>query len=163
LTLWRSLGALVAIAPLLSAAGSADWKTYVNVRYGYSVCYPANLLKAQPEADNSDGRAFTGPGGARLLVFGSNNVLQSSLADEAGAQARNYLGKRGKITYRAAKANWIVISGTDGGAMEFYTKTFRRRDQFLAFHLEYPRAAAAAFKPVIERLNRCFAVLEPAY
>jgi hypothetical protein len=154
---------LASVALIAAAMPDGDWETYANVRYGYSVCYPPNLLHAEREADNSDGRAFTSTDGARLLVFGSNNVSESSLTAEAEAQANNYLGSNGKVTYRADRPNWIVISGEDGAGAEFYTKTFVRGDQFVAFQLKYPKTAAARYKPVIERLNRCFVLVEPAF
>jgi hypothetical protein len=154
---------LVAGALLPAAAAPMDWQTYVNVRYAYQLCYPAGLLKAQPEPDNSDGRAFAGRDGAQLLVFGSNNILESSLAVEASDQARGYTGKSGKISYRAWGRGWMVLSGDDGADTLFYTKTFERGDQFLAFQLKYPKAAAAKYKPVIARLNRCFVPLKPGF
>jgi hypothetical protein len=159
----RAACLLVAGALLPAAAAPLDWKTYVNVRYGYQLCYPDGLLNAQPEADNADGRSFVGPDGAQLLVFGTNNVLQSSLADEASQQASGYAGTRGRIGYHARGRGWIVISGDDGAGSLFYTKTFERGDQFLAFQLKYPKAAAAKYKPVVERLNRCFVALKPGF
>lgn len=154
---------VVAGALLPAAAPASDWPTYVNVRYGYQLCYPAGLLEAQPEADAGDGRTFVGKDGTELLVFGSNNVLQSNLADEATEQASGYTGKKGKISYRAKGRGWIVLSGDDGAHNLFYTKTFERGDRFLAFQLKYPKAAAAKYKPVIDRLNRCFVPLKPGF
>jgi hypothetical protein len=148
---------------LLPAAAPAKWQTYVNVRYGYQLCYPAALLEAQREADAGDGRTFVGKDGAELLVFGAYNVLQSNLADEATEQASGYTGKRGKISYRAKGRGWLVLSGDDGADNLFYTKTFERGDRFLAFQLKYPKAAAAKYKPVIDRLNRCFVPLKPGF
>jgi len=39
-----------------ASAGPISWRTYSNPRFGYQTCYPHELLKPQPEADNSDGR-----------------------------------------------------------------------------------------------------------
>jgi hypothetical protein len=154
---------LLAGALLAASTAPVKWQTYVNVRYGYQLCYPAGLLEAQPEADAGDGRTFVGKDGAELLVFGAYNVLQSNLADEATEQASGYTGKRGKISYRAKGREWLVLSGDDGADNLFYTKTFERGDRFLAFQLKYPKAAAAKYKPVIDRLNRCFVPLKPGF
>ena len=49
-----SLFSMTAGVPAVGA--EHEWNVYNNVRFGYSVCYPGNLLTAQPEADNGDGR-----------------------------------------------------------------------------------------------------------
>jgi hypothetical protein len=147
------------IAALLAptAASAADaWQTYINGRFAFSVCYPGNLLLPQGEADNGDGATFKALDGAELRAFGANNALDKSLADEAAEQARAYTGRRGKITYRAAKGDWAVISGNDGGGSLFYTKTFTRGDQFVGFQLKYPKGKATRYAPVVERIAGCF-------
>ena len=63
--------------------GQPTWKEYVNVRFQYSICYPDSQLKTQPEAENGDGRAFLGDGGAKLLVYGSEALHQSLAHHEA--------------------------------------------------------------------------------
>lgn len=150
------LAAAATVALSMASAGAAPpWPTYVNTRFGYQICYPAEVLRPQPEADNGDGRKFTGEGGAELLVFGQFNVNDASLADWAADGARTYTGKRGRITYRAARQNWVVLSGDDGGRLVFYTKTLKRADEFVTFQLKYPRAQARIFRPIAEQLSRC--------
>ena len=140
---------------IANPSAATAWPTYVNVRYGYQICYPARLLKPQPEADNGDGRKFSGVGGAQLLVFGQFNVSDSSLGQWAADAARTYTGKRGRITYRAARPNWVVLSGTDGGHFAFYTKTLKRDDEFVTFQLKYSHDQARLYRPIVERLSRC--------
>lgn len=157
------LPSLLASLLLASPAAAADrWADYVNVRYAFRICYPTDLLAAQGEADNGDGQTFTARDGAQLRVFGTGNTLDRSLTAEAQGQARGYLGNNGRVTYRAATPEWAVISGDDGRANLFYTKTVARGDEFVMFHLRYPKAAAARYKPVVERLSRCFASLDRA-
>ena len=140
-----------------STANAADfWQSYINGRFAFSICYPGNLLLPQGEAENGDGATFRALDGAELRAFGANNALDKSLADEAAEQARTYTGRRGKITYRAGKGDWAVLSGNDGGSSLFYTKTFSRGDQFVAFQLKYPKAKAARYAPVVERIVSCF-------
>ena len=108
------VAAIAAAVGGTNASAAGTWPTYVNVRYGYQVCYPASALRPQREADNGDGRKFLGAGGAELLVFGQFNATDSSLYHWAADEARIYTGKRGRITYRAARPNWVVLSGDDG-------------------------------------------------
>lgn len=143
-------------AALAASAPTADWQTYVNARFGFEICYPASVLIPQSEADNGDGQTFTSDDGAQLKAFGTHNALGRSLAQEAGEQARHYAGAKGRITYRAAKPGWQAISGRDGRSNLFYTKTIAREDGFLMFQLRYPAKSAARYKPVVERLTRCF-------
>lgn len=148
------LGAL--LLPSAANATAGRWQTYANVRYGFAICYPADLLEPKGEADNGDGQTFRAADGAELRAFGSNNALDRTLADEAREQARHYTGKRGRITYRAAKPGWQVLSGNDGASTLFYAKTIARDGQFFTFQLKYPKSASVRYKPVVEQLARCF-------
>lgn len=136
-------------------AASTAWPTYSNVRYGYAICYPAGVLRPQPEADSGDGRRFVGADGAELLVFGQWNADRASLPSWAMNEAQAYTGKRGHITYRAARPNWLVLSGTDGGRFEFYTKTIKRADEFVTFQLRYAAAQSQIYRPIVDRLSHC--------
>jgi hypothetical protein len=145
---------------LLFAAvlATGSWPTYSNVRYGYSVCYPVAMLRPQREADSGDGRKFVGADGTELLVFGQWNAEDRSLSDWAADEAQSYTGKRGRITYRAAHPNWVVLSGNDGKGFDFYTKTIKRADEFVTFQIRYPAARSRVYRPVVERLSRCLAL-----
>jgi hypothetical protein len=156
---------LVASAAALASSNPASasaWSTYANVRFGYQICYPALVLRSQREADNGDGRRFVGANGAELLVFGQY-TLGSSLAAWASDEASVYTGKRGRITYRAGRANWLVLSGDDGGRFQFYTKTLKRDERFVTFQLKYPASQARLFRPIVERLSRCLVLNKPPF
>jgi hypothetical protein len=141
------------------ATGTA-WSTYANPRFGYSICYPADL-KPQREPDNNDGRKFNDANGTELLVF-AQYALNRSLAAWTAYEATAYTGKKGKITYRAGKANWLV-SGTAGASSQFYMKSVKRGDTFVTFQLKYPASRAPQLRPVVERLSRCLVVSTPSF
>ena len=144
-------------------SASAGWDSYANARFGYQICYPRALLKPQREADNGDGRHFLGVDGADLAVFGSNNALKASLSDEARSQAHTLLGAHGEVSYHVARPTWEVTSGNDGKRFAFYAKTFLRDDQFVTFEFRYPLRAAIRYKPIVERLSRCFTIGRPTF
>ena len=157
---------IAACGPIADAAQTTTprdraepWRTYVNARYRYRICYPTALLRPAPEADNGDGRRFVASDRARLLVFGRNNIDGASLARTIDQDASDLAGSRGKVSYRVVRPGWAVFSGDDGGAMLFYSKTIRRGDQFVIFELSYPKSAAGRYKPVVEKLSRCFTAL----
>jgi len=155
----RSFAAALSILFLSMPAVAADqqWDVYANARFGYSICYPADLLTAQPEADNGDGRVFSSKSGAELRVWGSYNVLEqdmdaiiSDLADEGAA-----------LTYRHAVKDRGVISGRENGNV-FYAKVLLERnaasgiDTVRAFRLTYPAGEAKTYDAVAARLAKCF-------
>jgi hypothetical protein len=148
---------------LLSQALPADdhaWKTYTNARFRYGICYPADLLVPQGEADNSDGQAFLAKDGAKLLVYGSNNALNQTLKNVLDDTASRLARDSGKVTYKAIKRNWFVVSGQDQQTV-FYAKTIYAREQFKSFELTYDSSLSAVYKPVLNRLAGCFADLKP--
>jgi hypothetical protein len=148
---------LVGMMFLFAAALSTEviWPTYSNARFGYAICYPVALLRPQREAENGDGRKFTGADGAELLVFGQWNADARSLSDWAADEVQSYTGQRGRITYRVARSNWLVLSGNDGKGFEFYTKTIKRSDQFVTFQIKYPVAQSRVYRPVVKKLSGC--------
>ncbi len=142
-------------APSDVDAGAVVWKTYVNVRFRYVLSYPAGLFVPQPEAPNADGRAFLGKDGARLIVYGSNNVPLQSLRSVLASTAARLAGPRGIVTYRVLRPHWFVVSGHNGPNV-FYTKTFYDSDQFKSFELTYPTASSAIYAAVIPGLASGF-------
>ena len=155
-----SLAFLLACAGIGSFACAQDggghvWKTYVNVRYRYAICYPSDLMKAEGEAPNSDGQTFDAPNGAELAVFGRNNVNAKSLRATAESDAVDMAGEGGQISYRAIRPDWAVVSGNAKKSL-FYSKTFKRADQFLIFQLTYPKSEAETYRSVVDRISHCF-------
>jgi hypothetical protein len=141
------------------AAGEQHaWKTYTNVRFQYSICYPTDLLAPQGEAENSDGKKFIGQDGAQLIVFGSNNALQQTLKERLSETSARLTGKSGKVTYQVLKPKWFVVSGVNGPSI-FYTKVFFSHEQFKSFELSYSQSSAAKYKALIGRFASCFADL----
>lgn len=157
----KFLIAAIAVAALVPAAAGAAvpnghvWKTYVNVHFNYSVCYPADLLTPQPESPNSDGRKFVGKDGATMLAYGSNNVLDTPAATAAKQTGARLAGTSGKITYSAVRPKWFVVSGSSDAA-NFYAKSLYSGDQVKAFELTYPTSAAATWSRIAGTLNQCF-------
>ena len=152
------------IAPLLSLtiatgpAAARDWSDYANVRFGYRICYPSDLMTAEPEADNGDGRVFSAPSGASLRVWGSYNAAEEDIEAIVNGVAGD-----GKITYRSAAKSGVVVSGRKDGEI-FYAKVLLQKDKtgavetIRAFRLTYPAKEAATYDPVAARLAKCFGI-----
>ena len=131
------------------------WRDYWNAKYDYEICCAGKLLIAQGDPDAGDGQHFKSRDGADLMAYAQWNVLDKSLGDQSQENARYYIGKRGKITYRLSKPDYEVLSGDDGAGKIFYTKTLQRKDEFITFAISYPKALANRYGPIVNRLSRC--------
>ncbi len=99
----------------------SEWTTYTGERYGFSVEYPAYLLKEQKAPHNNDGRTFLSENGsASLVVFGRFNTDEwaDAKAMKAGLLAS---GNYTDLSYEQAKEGWVVLSGTRGDVV-YYEK-----------------------------------------
>jgi hypothetical protein len=149
--------AAASLAAWSARAGAAiehDWKVYANVRFGYQICYPADLLTPEPEADDGDGRVFTAPSGASLRVWGVNNAASQTLDVYTSKLAE----PDAKITYRTVKTGLSVISGHKGNDI-FYAETLPTKDvddAFRSFELTYSDSEASLFTDIAEKLSACF-------
>jgi hypothetical protein len=135
-----------------------SWKTYTNVRFQYSICYPEDLIIPQGEAENSDGQMFLGNDGTTLIVYGRHNALGQSLKEIMDESSSRLAGKSGKVTYKIIKPEWFVLSGVNESSI-FYAKTLSSHAQLKSFELTYNRASAATYQPLVRRISKCFSDL----
>lgn len=141
---------LLVCAPVVLADGA--YKTYHNAKFEYSISYPKQILYPQGESDNGDGQKFLSKDAAAyLLVYGSNNALDESLADRFREESRGGLADNPKkvVTYKLLKNNWFVVSGFIAGRI-FYQKTLLNEGQFKSFYFEYPENEKARYEPLIK-------------
>jgi hypothetical protein len=66
-------------------------------------------------------------------------------------------GSTGRVTYRTARANWVVISGETASGV-FYDKIFydRKADQFKQFEMTYDRSQAGLYNTIVSKIAGCF-------
>ena len=138
---------------LAAPAQPADYQTYNNARFAYSISYPANLLVPQGEAENGDGQTFRSKdGGAEMRVWGQYNVNNESLRS-AFDQAVNQLGSG--VSYKVMRPGWFVVTALVDGKIR-YRKTMLRRDVFKTFEIEYHESQKATYDPVTARISKSF-------
>ena len=122
--------------PTIAGAAQAADRTYANARFGYTIDYPAELI-AQPESDNSDGRAFRSPDGkVEALLLGRYNAEGASmtaLAKEAEADRTE------KPAYARIARDFFAISRR-AGANILYEKLLMAGDLECVFRITYPAA-----------------------
>ncbi|WP_374547790.1 hypothetical protein [Rhodoblastus sp.] len=104
-------------AGLASGAKAEEWPRYHNERFGATADYPAGWT-TEPAPENNDGRRFVSPDGRASLTISGIFATDSRNA-ELDEKATPMPGET--VTYRAARDNWIVLSGTRNGRI-FYRK-----------------------------------------
>ncbi len=146
--------ALSSVATLAAADQTLDVQHYVNTRFGYELSYPA-MLVPQGEADNRDGQRFVSHDAeATLLVWGSHNVFDDSIATLFRRESQT---PERTVTYSVVRDRFFVLSGFAGEDI-FYTKTIHdsQTDTFATFHFTYPRQRKKEFDPVVAILSKSF-------
>ena len=143
---------------MTSMAGLGDFAEYRNGQLGYSIRYPASLLK--PIANHSGaGQAFASRSGhAGFRVFGAalGNRSPRQVADEA---QRICPGAR--PDYRVVKPTLVAVSCRTGDHI-VYQKSLLRDGLELTVRGEYPADERSVWDPVITAIARSMSVAERA-
>lgn len=131
---------------------SANYSRYYNLLYGFKADFPRDLLTAQPEAGNGDGRVFTdNTGNAILTVYGSRlDTLSVRYKQDLASIARS---KRNSITYQNLAPSFSVISGFRGDTI-FYYKRIVTDGGLASALLEYPKQDSVKYKSAIEAISK---------
>lgn len=145
------------LTTVLSSAHAAEWSKYSNENFGFSVDYPQGVFEFAERAENGDGINLTNnDSSVEFRAYGFDNDDALSLT-----QVRDIIlqdGDERKVTYKAVKKNWIVISGIedeDGRSMIFYQRLAASPDlsKFSAFEFIYPQADKAKYDALLKRMS----------
>jgi hypothetical protein len=133
------------------AQSNNKWKIYQNVRFGYSISYPSDLLVPRGEADNGDGQVFAGKS-AEMRVFGSNLLLNETLLKEFNAVVKEHEN----VSYKIYRKNFFVVSGASDGKI-FYQKTMAKSSgSFVTFTIEYDESKRETYDAIVARIVNSF-------
>ena len=135
---------------------------YVNVRYGYSISFPPELLVAEPEADAGDGRAFHARKGlAQMRVWAEWKVADlDQRPAKIAAEAEQECG--GSAAYKVVKPALVAVSCVTKKGEILYEKTLFKGDQVVTMHMTYPATERRTWDPVLQRIAASLKVLQPA-
>ena len=134
--------------------GGHLWKTFGNSRYGYSVCYPADLFRPQAEPDAHDGVVFDGPTPQEVLSVSGETAAPSKMAEVLGLVVKTM---HGRSTYAAKGPDWQVASGLAEGKI-FYSRVVAGENVVAQLILSYPATDKTKYAPVIRRMNACLKI-----
>ncbi len=140
----------------VGARGASSYSTYHNVRFGYSVLYPSNLVSPRAESQNGDGRVFkSGDGQATLTVWGENNVFDRSLKAQMNAARSDWVKDKGHVTYWKMGSGFYVLSGLTGNQI-FYEKTVPIQGGFATMLWQYPKSQKSKFDSAVTHSTQAF-------
>jgi hypothetical protein len=151
----RPLPFLIAVVVLLAAgaaAATAEWKTYVNERFGTTADVPADWRAGEPP-ENGDGLRFTSPDGtASVAVFGSfqtfDTIAEAMAIYETPEDDET-------VTYRHRDKRALVVSGASDGTI-FYRRWILSCGDTVwnGVSIEYPAADKAAYDALVAHVAR---------
>ena len=154
-----------AVSSMLIASGPAHAETYTNVRYGYWVSYPADLLVAEPEADAGDGLSFHArQGTAKMSVWATWNLHDEAVDQSPEGVAREAASDcaRGPIPYRVVKPKLVAVSCVTSQGRVVYQKTLISKDEVTSVRFEYPKVDSNRWDDVVKRVAASLQQGKPA-
>jgi hypothetical protein len=144
------------VVPLRTAAGQTRYRIYHNVRFEYSISYPADILIPQGEAANGDGQRFVSSDRrTEMIVYGSHNSLDETLRQRYEAEIGRTDNPNRTVTYQVLRQSWFVVSGVENGKV-FYQKTLLRNDVFKTFRIEYDQSQKQTFDSITAKIAQSF-------
>lgn len=147
----RTIVLLLAITT--TAAAQEDYAVYRNERLGYSIRYPAWLLK--PVGGSSVGQPFAAvSGNAGFRVFGAplNGRSPQQLADAA-----QRICPQSRPDYRVVQPTLVAVSCRTGDHI-VYQKSLLRGGLEVTVRGEYPVDERARWDPVVTAIARSMRV-----
>ncbi len=138
-------------------AQAAEWSTYSNESYQFTVEYPADLFATSQKSENGDGiNLKNNDSSVEFRAYGFNNGDELSLTKVRDIILEDNDDRT--ITYKAVKNNWIVISGTEeenGRTMIFYQRLAASSDlsKFSAFEFIYPQVDKEKYDALVKRMS----------
>jgi hypothetical protein len=138
----------------LPTPASAEWQTYRNSEYQYSVRYPEQLFEGSAP-DNGGITLYTSDRRALLFIFGGPNQTRENTRQLASGLA--VLPDIYRVTYRRVAANWFVLSGylSPSGDIFYERVEVSPNGQFLSgFRLEYPVSQRWKFDHLIGKMGK---------
>ena len=137
------------------AVQAADWKSFSNDRYGFSVDVPASF-KASAPPDNNDGLTFNSPDGrAEIRAYGHLLSDGENLVDDERETERYSAENHLHVTYRQATARNFTMSGLKGDHIVYVRAVATCKGIAAAtLWVEYPRSEKTQLDPLIAHMAK---------
>jgi hypothetical protein len=150
-------GVLLLLAMTSAAAAGADLTTYTNQRYGYSIRYPASLLKPVENTDDGAGKAFAAISGHAAFRVAARPLAGQTPKEVADEAQQICPGERPH--YRVAKQGLAAISCQTGDRI-LYQKSLLRDGLEIRVRGEYPARERQVWDGVVTSIARSMSTAE---
>jgi hypothetical protein len=112
---------------ICSFKSDTGFSSYCNSRFDFCIEYPASFSKQQ-EPDNQDGLTFlSADRKTEIRTFGSLAIEDFDLLSDEFKSATADL----KVTYKAIKKDWFIVSGIDSQGRIVYRKTAKKQVNYM--------------------------------
>ena len=153
-----------------TATPNAQWSSYQNARYGFSLKYPQTFV--QEESQNGDGVTLTSSSPAiTVRAYGSNNAMGQTL-DESLNFSRDNLFKESEgaeeVTAKettlgglsAQERKWQYINSVDGSSTIMDQVTALKDDKFYTVQMVIGASAYSEYAPMFGEILKSYKFLE---
>jgi hypothetical protein len=144
---------------MTSLAMAAEWNSYANARFGYSVDIPPGFKQFGEKPESADGLTFrSAAGDAELLVWGAN-IVDGTFKDEMDKRIQWAKDDGWSVKYvsydKQAVLTWAAFSGVKGKRI-FYERALSscKATQVVMFRIEYPDARKKNYDKIVERIGK---------
>jgi hypothetical protein len=134
---------------------AANWASYRNARFGFSVKYPADIFAFEAEQSDEHVRRFRSRDGrAALRIFGTPNLAGRKLAQYRTALIQERYAKA-TLHYTPLRDTWFVLSGFSGDDIFYERVTFACDGRsFHGWTLVFPASERSLYDPISVEMHR---------
>jgi hypothetical protein len=156
----KQLAAPQAIPNVLQA-DTAQYETYRNHQFNFTVEYPKQLLFPLSAPAEDDGRLFVSADRAiRMVAYGRPQV-DKSLETFYQSLLQSHQLRGSEVTVTDLATDQFVIAGYAPDGDVFYHKTLLRDNEFLILALDYPAALQPEFDDIVAAIAQSFQAVPP--
>ena len=149
--------AIASDARALEGAGTPDWRTYTNERYGFRLRYPAGVFASERQSETGDGEAFIGVRGHGRLLVGAFDNADGLSIDAYRNLIRGQSYSQYDVSYAPRGQSWFVLSGENQDSVFYEKVIFSCQGRVInSFALVYPLASKSFFDPIVEGIEKSF-------
>lgn len=135
-----------------NTATDADYRSYTNGRFGYSIQYPGNMSIVS-EADNGDGATLeSADKSASLIVYGRNNINEDTAESVYNEELSGF---EKEPEYKQLLKDSFVISWLENGVIN-YECCVVGNGSMNTFVLKYPASQKSDYESVTEKIYSSF-------
>lgn len=145
--------AFILVCAFATSATAADFKSYANERFEYSIDLPS-AFRTESIPENGDGLGLASADGSSKLSVWGNYITEGGFRSESDFRRKSEADEGWNFTYEKRGPAWASLSGSKGGRIIYMRQIALCDDAMGNFTLEYPASEQKRYGPLIERMVR---------